>query len=63
MTEKSIEVLANDPHDDNADIENINDNALIEAGWPPTTKTAAIVFSWWRALSLMFSILALLSWW
>ena len=46
MTEKSIEVLANDPHDNNADIENINDNALIEAGWPPTTKTAATVFSW-----------------
>ena len=45
MTEKSIEVLADDPHDNNADIENINDNALIEAGWPPTTMIAAIVFS------------------
>ena len=54
MTEKSIEVLADDPHDNNADIENINDNALIEAGWPPTTMIAAIVFSSWRALLLIF---------
>ena len=41
MAEKSIEVLADDPHDnndnnDNDNIENINDNALLEAGWPPS---------------------------
>ena len=66
MAEKSIEVLAdnndNENNDnDNANIENINDNALLEAGWPPITMIAAIVFSSCRALSLIFSISALLS--
>ena len=45
----------------NADNENIKDNALMEAGWPPITMIAAIVFSSCRALSLIFSLSALLS--
>ena len=53
--------MAGDPHDNNADIENINDIALIEAGWPPMTMIATIVFSSCKALSLTLSISALLS--
>ena len=45
MAKKSIEILADDSHDNNVDNENINDNALMEAGWPPITMIAAIFFS------------------